>query len=132
MKRLIILSLLFIGQLSVYAQSLSKEETIEYIKKRLITNTSLFVECHDGVPCVEDINNVWVEDGTLFFTKKDSKVKYIIKLDKKFEAYNTFDCADRVWKISPNSFKLVITEENVKSLCKALNHLSELCVDPFK
>jgi hypothetical protein len=137
MKKVFVIFLLSIAYVSSFSQTLSKQETVDYIKTRLTKSTSYFLECHEDyygrkAPCIEDILDVKYADNKLFLTinHKFRHTDFVMELGKDFVATPTSDCDNRVYEIG--GFKFVISKDDAESLVKALNYLNKICVDPFK
>ena len=150
MKKIIFIALLAITSISTFGQTLSKEETIEYIKTRLLISTKYVISCDETkVPSIEKILDVRAADGKLFIdtehvivysngnTGNEVVSTIQIALDGKFVANPTNDCNKYVYNIGGKRFYFPEVDDakrdaDVKSLAKALNYLSTLCKDPFQ
>lgn len=144
MKKLIFIALLAITSISTFGQTLSKEETIEYVKNKFINSASYYIDdCYQNSPLVETILDVRVTDGKLFIDTRHVKVfpngstgsavvsTLNLRLNGNFVVLLTNDCGNRIYNIGGEKFSFR-DQEDVKSLVKALNYLSTLCKDPFQ
>lgn len=126
--------------MSTFGQTLSKEETVDYIKTKL-KSAHHFVECYiDGV-VIDEILDVKCEYSKLFITinhtyadgagtyRKVPKV-FTIDLTKTCVANPTTDCHNYVNEIG--GIKFDIHKDDAESVAKAINYLATISVDPFK
>ena len=142
MKKVFVIFLLSIAYVSSFSQTLSKQETVDYIKTKLTKSAEHFKKCYDdGSVLIEKILDVKCADNKLFVTinhtyvdgagyNQKEPMDFVIVLGKDFVATPTSYCGDRVFEIG--GFKLVISKDDAESLVKALNYLNKICVDPFK
>jgi hypothetical protein len=140
MNRVYFIFLLSIAYVSSFGQTLSKEETVNYIKTKL-KSAGYFVECYNGGPVIDDILDVKCEYSKLFITiyhtyvdgagaYQRTPLDFPIDLSKTYVANPTNDCQNYVYEIG--GIKLFIDKDDAESIAKAINYLGTISTDPFK
>jgi|WetSurMetagenome_2_1015567.scaffolds.fasta_scaffold43197_2 hypothetical protein len=141
MKKTFFIFLLSFAYASSFSQTLSKDETVEYIKTKLTKSAYYYRSCNDGTPCIDYILDVECIDSKLFITidytyvddagtYQSKPVEFTIVLGDSYIATPTSDCSNLVYDIG--AIKLIIDKADAESLVKAINYLGTICVDPFK
>lgn len=140
MKKVYFIFLLSIIYVSSFGQTLSKEETVDYIKTKL-KSANYFIECYEDGVLIDHILDVRCEYSKLFITINHSYVDelgtnrkapmdFIIDLGKTCVANPTNDCQSHIYEIG--GIKFLIGKEDAESVAKAINYLGTISVDPFK